>query len=356
MNKISKAAERSLNRIAEQAVPDNLDLWPRIRSGIEAARVARPSSMIGKRNRRRLVIGIAAAVLLALVIGATAPLWNAPEAVSAQTILDRAQSSADSAVAVVHTYHLKMTRQVPGKGNTTISTEIWFGARDRQRSDEQVRDASGATVSTSEVVFNGAQVWMARTEGGQTWVVHTVGTTWSEPAEDPSRQQNLTDVLKQYSSPKACMNAQLEGEAQVAGQTTFVIVVTQKPDACAAALANPTAEAKARAAKSVGQATVGIQSERMRAWVEMRVWVDKLTYLPLKTEVRSPSGAVLDQSVVTSVEYNVAIPDTVFSYTAPSGARVFNFTGGDGVDVKAALCSDLSKGNCPQSHPPSQKP
>ncbi len=249
-----------------------------------------------------------------------------------------------------------MTRHVPGKGNTTISTEIWFGGRDRQRSNEQVKDASGATVSTSEVVFNGAQVWIARTEGGQTWVVHTVGTTWTEPAEDPSRQHSLTDVLTQYNTGKPCMDARLQGEAQVAGQATFVIVVTQKPDVCAARLANPTAEAKARAAKSGGQGAVGIQSEQMRPWVEMRVWVDKLTYLPLKTEVRSPSGVVLDQSVVTSVEYNVAIPDTVFSYTAPSGARVFNFTGGDGVDVKKALCGGLSKGNSPPSHPPSQKP
>ena len=40
---------------------------------------------------------------------------------------------------------------------------------------------------------------------------------------------------------------------------------------------------------------------------------------------------------VTSVEYNVAIPAALFSFSPPPGTAVSTFTGGSGADVKRAL-------------------
>ena len=53
--------------------------------------------------------------------------------------------------------------------------------------------------------------------------------------------------------------------------------------------------------------------------------------------VRDQSGAVLDRSEVTALEYNVSIPESTFTYTPPPGPTVSNFTGGTGADVKRAL-------------------
>jgi outer membrane lipoprotein-sorting protein len=344
MNKPNKS--EALNRIAEQGVSDTLDLWPQIRS--RAASTLRPQSsksgsVVGKlRAARRLVISVGAAVLLALIIGATSPLWNSAELVNAQVLLDQAQAAADSPATAVHSYHLQLTRQGPGKDNAPRSTEIWFGGSDRQRSIDVVKDASGTVLLSTEVVFNGAHVWIATAEQAQTQVVHTVGTTWNKPAEDPSRQHSLTDVLTQYSGDKSCMNAQLQGEASVAGQATYVIVATPK------FLCWPK--------ESIGQS--GWRPTEDNQFAQMRVWVDKVSYLPLKTEVRNPSGVVLDRSEVTNVQYNIAIPDSTFSYTPPAGASVFDFTGGTGADVKKALCGSSSHYKCDrsQSAQPPQKP
>jgi negative regulator of sigma E activity len=71
----------------------------------------------------------------------------------------------------------------------------------------------------------------------------------------------------------------------------------------------------------------------------VRVWVDKQSFLPLKTEVRDASGAVLERSEVTRVDYNVSMADSTFTYTPPAGMQVSTFNGGDGADVKRALNS-----------------
>jgi hypothetical protein len=43
------------------------------------------------------------------------------------------------------------------------------------------------------------------------------------------------------------------------------------------------------------------------------------------------------RSEVTSVQYNVAIADSMFTYAPPAGVSVATFHGGDGADVKRAL-------------------
>jgi outer membrane lipoprotein-sorting protein len=348
----------SLKRVAGQAVPDDLDLWPQIRSRALAAHRHAPAT----RSHRRLLAGLAAAIVLALVAGVASQLWNPAQPASAQAILDQAQASA-SGPAVVRTYHLLMSRLVPAKGNAAITTEIWYGGKDRQRSLQQVKDPSGAIVSGQETVFNGTDAWISTTQGGSTQIIHTQGTKWTEPAEDPAQQHSLTDLLTQYSA-KSCMVAQLQGEATVAGRATYVIRATPKPDGCTSKVPSGSkvgpdqdaiAAAKAKAAAG-GQLTAADKAKLRAAGAgkvggpgyigEMLVWVDKVSYLPLKTEVRDQSGAMIDGSEVTSVEYNVAFPDSTFTYAPPAGAKVFSYNGGTGADVKAAMCADPANTIC----------
>jgi outer membrane lipoprotein-sorting protein len=339
-----------LDRRAAQAVSGAADLWPAIRNEVDRLLVHRTAEANRSRWWPRPVIGIAAAAALVLAVGVGAPLVTQSQPASAQVILDRAEAAANDASLAVTTYHLQMTRQVPGKQNTSISVELWYGGKDRQRSDQQIKDANGASLGSNVVVRNGADTWLTSTMEGQTQVVHTIGTTWTDPVEDPTKASSLADVLAQYSNGKMCMKAHQSGEATVANRAAYVIVLRPDPLRCAgqtdaasvvknvvgsaAAAVKATSDAAARAGqRGASDGSVG----------QMTVWVDKQSFLPLRTEVRNGAGEVLDQSVVTKVEYNVALPDAVFSYTPPAGVTVHTFTGGTGADVKRTLYEGMNK-------------
>jgi MucB/RseB N-terminal domain len=72
----------------------------------------------------------------------------------------------------------------------------------------------------------------------------------------------------------------------------------------------------------------------------VRVWVDKQSFLPLQTEVQEASGAVVERSEVTRLEYNLSVPDATFHYTPPAGVQISAFNGGTGADVKRALSAE----------------
>jgi hypothetical protein len=141
---------------------------------------------------------------------------------------------------------------------------MWFGGADRQSSVEETLDASGATLATQEVVFDGPQTWIATTKDGQTQVVHTTGTTWTKPADDPSPESNLTDVLAKYSQNKQCMTAQLQGEATTAGRASYLINVTPRPGVCAASIAVGGYQAGQTRQVTSGGRYVG----RMQVWLD----------------------------------------------------------------------------------------
>jgi outer membrane lipoprotein-sorting protein len=257
--------------------------------------------------------------------GATFPLWTHSDTVSAQEILDRAAATASGAPLAVTTYHLREIRHVPGKDSTTISTEVWFGGSSRQRSESQVKDAAGATIVSNGVIFDGAQTWLHQTDKGQTRVIHTVGTTWTKPVDDPSKHTSMSDVLAQYGNNKSCLTARQVGVESVDNRPSYVIVVTPRSGDCGSKLG----AAARRLVGSGGGTDNGIG--------QMTVWVDEQTFLPLRTEVRDPLGAVVDATEVTDLEYNLSIPDATFTYTPPAGVNVYNFTGGDGAQVKEAI-------------------
>jgi outer membrane lipoprotein-sorting protein len=279
------------------------------------------------------------------------PFWSPADVVSAETILDRAETAASSGAATVSTYHLLMTR-TSRDGGTTLS-EIWFAGADRQRTIQQTVAPTGTVLSRQDVVFNGADTWIEDTENGATRVIHTVGTTWTRPAESPSGQPDIAALLRTFGD-KTCMAARLEQtRATVAGQETYVI--NAKPAALGCASISTAAISQASPGPAQSQPRVRVNGQPAGSVVEgpneMTVWVDKRSFLPLKMEIRDGHGVVVDQSEVTRVEYNVGMPEATFAYTPQAGVPVATFTGGDGADVKRAMASNSRTPTPPRKSP-----
>jgi outer membrane lipoprotein-sorting protein len=306
---------RTLTRLAEEAIPDGVDLWPGIHAKIvdsnQARRPTQSAAPIRLPRRRVLLSGIAAAAVLVLAPAGLIAWWSQPASVSAETILDRAQATAEAPVET-RSYHLKMTRT---RANVVVESEVWFGGSTKQRGI----DRNPATGGSTETIFNGDHAWIILTDNEHTRAVHTIGTAWNKPGDDPSRRASLADVLASYRSDKACLDARQDGEATVAGRPTYVIVTTAKSEGCAAS-------------------DKGGPDDRNRALLgEMRVWVDKEAFVLLKSETHDASGGLLERGEVTSVEYNVTIPDSLFTYVPPPGVQMREFDGATPDVVKRAL-------------------
>jgi outer membrane lipoprotein-sorting protein len=327
---------KMLSGLAAEAVPDSTDIWPAL-----CERLPTPRGL-GARQVRRPLLGLSAtaAALIAIVAVGVSPFWNAPEAVNAETILDRAETAASTGASSVSTYHLLMTRTTPDA--STVKSEVWFGGPDRQRTIEQVFSAGGAAVSRQDVVFNGPEAWIETRDNGITRVVHTFGTTWTRPAESPSNQPDLSELLRTFGD-KACMAARLEQTlASVAGKETYVIVARPATYGCRPSPSTGAVEASPE--PSDGQSRIRVNGQPAGGLLtqptELTVWVDRQSFLPLKMEVRDGRGKVVDRFEVTRVEYNVSVPDSMFAYAPPPGVSVATFSGGDGADVKRTLASE----------------
>jgi outer membrane lipoprotein-sorting protein len=338
-------------------------------------------------RRWQAVVGLATAAALVLALVGAAITWFGPsQPVSAQAILDQAQQTAaqDAAPSGVITYHLTETQshsvKLPGG---TITTETWYAGSNHQRTDTQIKDATGAVVSSSGQISNGAETWIYSTENGQTRVIHATGTQWNTSSPDrvagdfdanPSQGGSVADLIAQYNqSDKGCQTATQQGQATVAGRSVYVIILTPKQgqDSCGSRKATDAASqgrdatsqatdvasqaqvATARANK-VMAATANAGQNVSRGQIElgqMTVWVDTQTFLPLKTETKATDGTVLDTYEVTSIQYNVQIPDSTFAYTPPANATVYTFNGTAPQDVKATIGAAEMKGT-----PPAKKP
>src|SRR5438477_11019530 len=96
---------RVLHELAGQAVPGSIDIWPSVNK-----RLAHPPLAEVRHTRRWAAVIAAATGLVAIVALGLVPWWNPPESVSAESILNRAESAVSSGATAVSTYHLSMTR------------------------------------------------------------------------------------------------------------------------------------------------------------------------------------------------------------------------------------------------------
>jgi hypothetical protein len=108
-------------------------------------------------------------------------------------------------------------------------------------------------------------------------------------------------------SERACGRAALTGEAAVAGRSVHVVKVTGDKADCV----EPKSNAPMRRDEDEGRP------------FEATFWIDKQTFLPLRSEEQhTPKGSL--RYDVSRVEYNVQLPETLFQFAPPAGARIFS--------------------------------
>lgn len=333
--------QRLLDRLTEPARP----WWRRVLPSGSPARRPRPGVV---RMPRRSFVGLAAASALVLAgASISLPLVGTPD-VSALEILEKAQANAENpGLAGVKSFHLTAMvwsdpsrlgkEQVHGAGPRELTTEQWFVAPDKMRSESRGQDSTGKTIVSGMMaaggdfkhyVTNGAtDVFMfslfaapigvkpagvvrierdvQEVRGAPSPVPHgkhTAGVRVAAPGTAPGDEQPFTIAIATrksegpadkevddqiYVISETCAAPKRTGEATVAGRPVFV--VENDFSTCLPADAPST-----------------MKGRHIR-------WVDQKTYLPLKMEMYAQDGGLVDRYEVTSIEYDVEIAAKTFT-------------------------------------------
>lgn len=253
-----------------------------------------PWSALPRLTPRRATLAAASLGALALaVVALTNPFAGGPSPADAQAILERAQTAAASPAA---SYHLRATSQQAD--GTTSSIESWSRGPN-YKTEEVTRNAAGAVVRRSGGGSTPTQAWKWFEQNGQTHAsIFTIPEGKAGAGASGGKLEAITlDGLIAALGQRGCGTAERQGDATVAGRPAYVVAVTF--GACAGA--KPGA--------------LGPGSRTVTA-------VDRETFLLLRNETADPAGRLVSRYEVTSIEYNVSIPDSVFTYTPPPGAIV----------------------------------
>jgi hypothetical protein len=253
-------------------------------------------------TRRRIVFGGAAAAVTAVALGVTLLVIDDSEAASAQAILDRAQSVAADAAGSAGNIHLQALLR-KGDG-TTQEIETWQRVGGYVHTEIVVRNAAGAIDYTFGRVVNPTRMWGYYTQNGETHygtnaidpASRTPMFEWKEQAPQNGPQSTTLDNI--LGKMRGCGPARRQPDGIVANRQVYVVVVGH--GGCKGEPAKPGA-----IADQPGQ---------------MTMWLDKETFTLLMSESRDAGGLITDRYEVTSIEFNVTIPDSFFTYTPPPGA------------------------------------
>ena len=329
---------RLLAQLAEPPRP----WWRRLGPARRQGRRAAPGVA---RLPRRSMLGLAAAAALALSAASLSlPLIGTTE-VSAREILEKVQANSENPVlAGVKSFHLtakvwtnggpKAAAGVPHE----LTTEQWFVAPDRMRTESRSKDASGKPV-LSGFVMNGDDAKEYATEGANETFMIGIFTA-------PIKARMIGEakpVVGGAATAKpggVTAGVRVERTEKTDGSKTSVAYVVKEPDGDGKP-GDPKDGGQAKQAEDVvfvaqdcpeptrtgeatvaGRATFVIQNDFSAclpadAPDDLRGrhvrWVDQKTYLPLKMETYDIKGTLVDRYEVTSIEYDVAIPDKVFT-------------------------------------------
>jgi hypothetical protein len=311
-----------------------------------AARRATPVGVT--RFSRRSMLGVAAATAVALTAaGLSLPLVGTPE-VSAGEILDKAQANAENPVlAGVKSFHLTANIWTAGgpKGAQDaphdLVTEQWFVAPDRMRSESRAKDANGKTV-VSGMLMSGTTGKQYATDGANDVFMVSVFAAPIGPkmAGEIKQGQGPAQPAASGGPTTATAGVRVEQSDQPGGEKPSVAFVVRNPDGDGKPAGAASSEGKdvvylgenCPEPTRTGEGTVAgrpvfvIQNDfsscapadapdKLRGR-HVR-WVDQKTYLPLKMEMYDSKGALVDRYEVTSIEYDVAIPDKTFTDLPP---------------------------------------
>lgn len=253
--------------------------------------------------------GLATAAVLVVGLLGLALSLGRPQPVSAQEVLERARATAnDAAAGGVRSFELVEAvvtrgawRPASPEGERRTVRSVWFAAPDRWRFEvtappgpgqgsqpvSEVTVADGETIWSYDSVLHHLQI-NPGTLGGR-----GQGKLWLSGGLETGAADNLDALLAQG---RTCYDPAVGGDDTVAGRPAYV--VQMGPNRC------PSVSAR----EMNGPRTI---------------WIDRETFFVLRNEVRDPeSNQVIFRSEVTSIRYNVELPDELFALDPPPGARV----------------------------------
>jgi outer membrane lipoprotein-sorting protein len=259
-----------------------------------------------RRWQRPALAGLATAAVLVVAALAFQGWAGHSETVSAAEVLQRAEAAAINP-ATFHNFVVTETSEVQPSvvgGSERVRSEItrWYEAPGSWRREVSltVSAADGRPVSRSGLtsVSDGATVWIYRTRDNMAIArPYSADAGGDELGPFPEVTGGLSALLEQATT---CYTPRLRGSERVAGRAAYVVDL-------GASRCPPT--------------TTSVAASADTEPVEWAIWVDKETFLILKT-VQDIDGRVLATTAVTSVRYNTAIDADRFTFVPPAGARV----------------------------------
>lgn len=263
---------------------------------------------------------VAIGIILAALLGS---LWRMrPQTVSAQEIIQRAQtvlaspaiSGVDSFSLVADTEPVGVVMQTSSQAraySVNIHDEIkdWYQSPDQWRFEANIPwpssflNGSGPVVTTPSVsVSDGSNVWsytqlpaMAGTVPPQIAYVHRRDPKEHAPVPIAQLAHGAGDVNNLLAQISACRTATLAGSDTVAGRPVYVV--------------------------DLGTSKCGSDPKELSG--RRVIWVDKQTYFVLKNvQYSGVDGSVFSAMEVKSIQYNVALDSSLFTFTAPPGVKV----------------------------------
>jgi len=311
-----------------------------------------------------LLRALSVAAVIVLFVSIAGSLWRVerPRPVSAQGVLTQAisRSGADLTSAGIRSYHItsRWTFQLADSGGrtlpTTVTEEQWGITPDRWRIDQTVETTEGLYTygSVASIASDGTTLWSSRTETGQPPPQPPVAATRhiapaaQRQAEPPgpggtkpmgtsvsvgalpdgvatrlptvsfapalplgteaTPPQSAGDVLDQA---RRCYQPQFQGEASVAGREAYV--VNLGASSCPSSY-------ELKPSGTVVPGTPRPTTEQGR----YMMWIDKETFVVLKSERDNADGTPQARYEVTAISYDQSYPDDLFTYQPPAGAHI----------------------------------
>lgn len=302
------------------------------------------------RMSRRTMFGAAAAGALSLfAISLAAPLGGQPPEVSAREILEKVQAASNNPLlAGVKSFHLTATSTSTRRnGNVAaVTTEQWFVEPNKMRTETRTKQSDGST-ALSGFVHDGSKVRQYSSGNGrEAAVVGVVGAPvgapfGKEPLPDhPAGSPPLSPGGAQPFDPSAKPagpvvmrppDGKPAGEVPGKPEPADILVIgrdraappDRQSDGGRVVIARTCPEPQRRGEATVaGRPVFVVEADMSQCAPEGAPdellgrhvrWVDQKTFLPLKMEMYDRSGTLVDRYEVTSIEYDVSIPDSIFT-------------------------------------------
>ncbi|MCU0491061.1 MAG: outer membrane lipoprotein-sorting protein [Chloroflexaceae bacterium] len=236
-------------------------------------------------------------ILLMLFIGVFALAACGQQQITAEEIVSRMQQARDTMQDVHATVAFNF---VTNEHNGSLTVEGWMKKTYQTDANGKpiykvrgvVLEASEADMVGATVVSDGNTFWAYSPKENKVVTGTRADMQNRAPTDPAGATQALQDVVQRGLD---AVNLEVLGEEQVAGQNTWKVKVTPKPETT--------------------------QQLNLSNIVEATMWVDVEKALPLKLDVDAKDMGT-GNAEVRSIELNQGLDDSLFTFTPPAGAEV----------------------------------